>query len=190
MTQKILGASLLMALAACTGPKPDTGDCIVGCGDSDSQLELAPAPDLTGLVDASGCADLMMALGDPSGELVLVFSYDGALAQQAFESGTGAASAALDLASQGSLELWQGSSVTNLPCNDALTGDEEVLRSWLTVSGSAALTVTSDGVHEPWDAYPGTADLELSDVVLSSEGAEDVVIESLGWSAYVGWLPG
>lgn len=193
MTRILLSAASLLALGACTGPKPDTADshddCLVGCGDSDSQLEDIPAPDTLGLSETGGCSDLLMYAGDPSGELILVFSTTG-VAQAAYEAATLEASVELDLATEGSLELWQGTSVTNIPCNDALYGDEEVVTSWIALEGSATVSVESEGVHEAWDAYPGTATLVLQDVVLSAEGAEDASIESLGWSAYVGWLPG
>ena len=178
----------LAGLVACVGPH-DSADSVDSAETGDSG-ELVAAPDLAVLVDASGCGDVQMVLGDPGGELLLLFSYNGGLAQAAYESEAGQAGVELELAVEGSLELWRGTSVTNIPCNDALNGDEEVLQSWLAVQGSAIVEVVSDGTTEPWGEYPGTATLELSDVVLSSEGVEDVAIESLSWSAHVGWLPG
>jgi hypothetical protein len=66
----------------------------------------------------------------------------------------------------------------------------DVGRRPLAVSGTVAVEVDSDGVHEEWDAYPGTGTITLEDIVLEADGAEPVRVESLSWSAAVGWLPG
>ncbi|MGM0575989.1 MAG: hypothetical protein ACQEXJ_09695 [Myxococcota bacterium] len=152
--------------------------------------DLTPAPDTGLLVDAGGCADLVMSLGSEADDLVLVFDYQGEVAKAAYEAESGEASATLDVATEASLELRQGTKVTALVCNDALDGSEEVVTTWTATAGTAHVEVVSDGIHEPWDAYPGDATITLTDVVLEAEGAEQVVIPTLTWSAAVGWLPG
>ncbi len=194
---------LLMASAAsiATSPPGSSGDTGVDTSNdtgvdthtdthTDSSSALTPAPDLAALVDEGGCADVVMHLGSEAGDLVLVFNTPG-LTEAAFHAMDKQASVTLDLATEyTALKLWEGVDVTNIPCNDALYGTEEVHTTWTTLSGSADLQVTSLGEHKPWDAYPGDATLTLTDVVLTADGAEDVRFDSLSWSAAVGWLPG
>ncbi|HJN75304.1 MAG TPA: hypothetical protein QGF58_15350 [Myxococcota bacterium] len=180
MTLQTLAWTLM---AGCTGGPDDTADT------DDTGIDVLPAPDLSDLSQAGGCVDLVMTMGDPSGELVLIFNHGAGLAQQAFE-GEGTAQATLDLATEGSLELWQGVAVTNIPCNDALYGNELVVSTWTVTSGVAEVEVVSDGSSTAWGEYPGGATLKLTDVVLSEEGAEDVEIDELEWTAWVGWMPG
>lgn len=190
MTRTTLLWALPALLAtACTGTPTTTDDSGTDTGDSGTTA-LIPAPDLADLVDPGGCSDLAMTLGSTAGDLVLLMVYNGGLSQAAFDAKDGTASASLDLSVEGSLELWQGIDVTNIPCNDALNGTEEVVTLWTAVSGTAQLDVVSDGEHKAWDAWPGTTTLVLSDVVLSADGAADVSIPTLSWTAYTGWLPG
>jgi len=184
-------ALALVATVATSPPETTTGDTgdTADTGDTGDTTVLTAAPDLAALVNAGGCADLAMTLGSDAGDLVLIFTTSG-VTQAAYDAKDGTATVTLDLADEGSLELWQGIEVTNLPCNDALNGTEEVVTTWSVVSGTAEVTVVSASEHEPWDEYPGDATLTLSDAVLVADGAEDVIIDSLSWEAWVGWLPG
>ena len=159
-------------------------------GGGDGTGGLVPAPDVALLVDPGGCSDLAMTLGSQAGDLNLVFVHNADVAKTAYEAADGTASVTLDLATEASLELWQGIQVTFLTCNDAWNGNEEIVTTWKATAGTASLQVVTQGEHEPWDAYPGTGTLTLTDVVLSAEGAVDVLIPSLTWSAAIGWLPG
>jgi len=156
--------------------------------DTDADTDVDP-PDLESLDDPGGCADLIMTHDSPDGSLSLVFTYTEGLAQAAYDAG-GTASATLDLATDATLVLRQGTNVGALSCNDALDGSEVVDTEWQAVSGSAEVEVASDLVHEEWDAYPGTGTITLTGVEFEADGAPDVSLESATWSAAVGWLPG
>jgi hypothetical protein len=185
-------ALALVATVATSDTKPgdtgDTGDS-ADTGTTTDTGALTPAPDLGALVNAGGCSDLAMTLGSDDKDLVLIFTTSD-VTTAAYDAKAGTATVTLDLATDGSLELWQGIDVTNIPCNDALYGTEVVVTTWTVVSGTAEVSVVSSGEHEPWDEYPGDGTLSLTDVVLSADGAEDVTIDSLSWTAWVGWLPG
>ena len=210
-TQRRIGLIPLLSFATATlllgacgeGKDDDTGDAEADAdtdsdtdadtdSDTDSDTDAdtdVDAPDLSVLDRPGGCADLVMTFGSTDGSLNLVFSSSSGLAQAAYDDGT-SASLTLDLATSGSLVLQQGNRVTDLTCNDAFTGDEVVDTEWTAVSGTLEVEVVTDGVHEDWDAYPGTGTITLEDVVLEADGAESVSVESLSWSAAVGWLPG
>ena len=185
----------LVLHAGCPGAeKPPNGDADADTDtdtdtDTDADSDVA-APDLPGLEQPGGCSDLVMYMAAPAGDLLLIFSHQEGLAQSAYESPVGTAALAVDLTSEGSLELWQGTELSFIPCNDALNGTEEIVTTWSATSGTAELEVVSDGTTQPWGEYPGEATLILTDVVLDADGAEQVTIASLSWAAFVGWLPG
>lgn len=155
----------------------------------DTDTPVSPV-DVSRLTRSGGCGDLNLTMGSTDGELLLKLWHDGGLAMAAYQATSGTASVTLDLASEGSLVLWEGTQVDALACNDAWTGTEEIVTTWSAIAGTAEVSVVSDQVHEPWDAYPGTGSITLTDVVLHVDGMADVSIPSLSWSAAVGWLPG
>ncbi len=175
---------MTLLLIGCIGTNPDSSI------DSPVDSDPGEGPDLSTLTRNGGCSDLVLTQGSEDDSLILIFAYTEGLAQQAFEAEDKTASATLDLASEGSLELWQGNRVTAIVCNDALDGSEVVETAWTVASGTAAISVVSDGTSEPWGEYPGDATVTLTDVVLESPDAPDISIPSRTWSAGVGWLPG
>lgn len=168
----------------------DTDPVTGGTDSATDSGSVGDAPDLSTLTDVGGCADVVMYQSSPDRTLVLVFHYDGEVAKRAFESSSSTASDSPDLGGPATLELWQGTQVTDLVCNDALTGTEVVDRAWLATSGAAQIEVVSDGTSEPWGAYPGEGTLTLTDVVMEGSGEEDVSFSTRTWTAGVGWLPG
>jgi hypothetical protein len=188
----------MFVMAGCSGATTDSAlqDSVQTPGDSGTQdsgtvTDEPEAHVLTKLVTPGGCADLVLTLNSKEGDLSLVFVYRNELTKAAYESATGAAAATVDLASGGSLELWEGIQVDQLSCNDALSGSEEILTTWTAVSGTAQLSVISNGVKNAGPAYPGTGSITLTDVVLTTADQDDLMVPNLiAWTAAVGWLPG
>ncbi len=149
-----------------------------------SEPEGTDAPSLDSLVETGGCSDLTMYAASEDGDLLLVVRYDGELATTAYEEEV---PVTVEVDAEGTVELVQGREVLNYYCNDVLEqGAQEVETTWEAVSGSLTLTVTNRGDGE----YSADADAELLDVHLQAEGAEDVHIDRMDWSAVVGWWPG
>jgi hypothetical protein len=168
---------LLVPLVACEEPDPGT----------DTGSNNTEAPDLSSLVWEGGCGDVLMYAGSEDRALILV-AWAHQLSQQSYESGE-TVTLVVDLSVDDGLELVQGHDVFDLYCNDVMD-DEEVHRTWTPVEGTMTFTVTSTGEATDWGEYFGNADIVLEDVVLESAGAEDVVIDSMTWSSYIGWMPG
>lgn len=145
------------------------------------------APDLSSLVWEGGCGDVLMYAGAEDRGLILV-AWAEQLSQQSYESGE-TVTLVVDLSVDEGLELVQGHDVFDLYCNDVMD-DEVVERTWTAVEGTMTFAVTSTGEATDWGEYFGNADLVLEDVVLESAGADDVVIDSMTWSSYIGWMPG
>ena len=146
--------------------------------------EPAQPPDLDSLVLEGGCGDVTMYTASNDRDLILVVRFEDELTQAAYDEGQ---PVTVDVDADGSVELVQGRNVLNFYCNDALeVGAQEVETTWEAVSGSFTLTVTNTGDGE----YTADAEVELLDVLLQAEGADDVHIDRMDWSAGVGWWAG
>jgi len=90
------------------------------------------------------------------------------------------------------LRIEEGANITHESCNDAFFLTVTIDRTWRPVSGTATLTVTSDGEATTWGEYPAGAVLILENVVLSPTDDATVTktIESLTIEVSVGWMPG
>lgn len=184
---KPLSTMLFLGLMACA-ESLDTADS----GSTSTTGSGLPAtlstPDGNLLVDAGGCGDVYFTLGSADRSLVLVFSLDRALTLEAYETGT--AEATVSLATAGELMLHQGTDATDFFCNDVMTQEMVIDRSWVASSGEVTVTVVSDGDKQPGPQHTGLGGIIIRDAVLSLEGAEDFTIEGVTWEARVGWLPG
>ncbi len=142
-------------------------------------------PDLSTLVWEGGCGDVTMYAGSEDRSLILVFHHYDNLTEQSYDAGE---PITVELEAAGRVELVQGHDVFDLYCNDVLD-DEVVDRTWEAVSGTVTLTVAATGEQDPWATY-ADATLELDQVLLQADDEEDVLIDSMSWEAFVGWLPG
>ena len=162
---------------------------LTGCPAEEDTADPAAAVDLDSLTRPLGCGDVVMHYASDAGDLMLVFEHFDGLAEQAYTTGAPAA-VTLDLAVEGSLALWAGANLVNLVCNDYTIGDEVIETTWTATAGTATLEVVSNGTAKDWGEYYGDGTLTLTDVTLESPDADPVTIDSLTWTAYVGWMPG
>lgn len=150
-----------------------------------TEAHLTAAPDLADLTDDGGCSDVILTRYAADGGLSLVLSLHDGLAADAVATGA-QQSAAVDLSAEGSLVLRAGSSVTWLECTDTFDDSQVIETEWTAVSGSVALTVAPQEGSD----MPALGTVTITDAVLSADGAEDVAISSMSWSAGVGWVAG
>lgn len=177
--------SLLCALALTIGCSEDGSDTAEEATGHTTEEHLTAAPDLTALTDDGGCSDVILTRYAADGGLSLVLSLHDGLAADAVATGA-QQSATVDLSAEGSLVLRAGSSVTWLECTDTFDDSQIIETEWTAVSGSVALTVAPQEGSD----MPALGTVTITDAVLSADGAEDVAISSMSWSAGVGWVAG
>lgn len=189
------------AMLACDAEEKDTGgmdtdgDGVVsgdtGAEDSgivDTGSNDTP-PDLDALTEEGGCSDIMFTLSSPDGDLVLVFSKNSTLTQEAFKTGK-PVTVSLSLPTDGMLALHRGNQAADFYCNDAISDTMVIDQTWTATTGAVTITVTSDGIDHGHGGIPGTGTITIEGAILTTDGADDVSISDLSWAASVGWLPG
>jgi hypothetical protein len=136
------------------------------------------------LTETGGCGDVFVYARDADHTVGLLVRTDDGLVTTVEESMTYDL-AGPDSATERWVTAYQGVEVGELWCNDVSTGAEELARSWHATAGVLQIDVT------PGD-YGGTADVTISDAVLTDDSGEETVeLPSFSWSAIsVGWLPG
>ena len=157
---------------------------LAGCPFEDSA---PPEVDLSRLTEAGGCRDVVLYIASEEGDLMMVFEHYGELARAAYEAG-GLAEREIELPLEGNLWLWEGQRLPNLECNDFTDGSEVIDRTWTVTSGSAYLSVDTRGVSKVPGEYLGDGVIVLTDVVLESDDGDPIEIETMSWSALVGWV--
>lgn len=139
------------------------------------------------LTEKGGCGDLWVYAVDAGDTLLLTVNIDGPIAAAAGVDATSDYTLP-DAAVQITLDV--GSSVSDRICDDVVeNGGPQVRETWTAVSGAVHLELVFPATT---GAYPlPDANVELTDVVLESEGGEQVTVESLTWEGVqVGWLAG
>lgn len=140
------------------------------------------------LVESTGCADLVLAAWEPGETIALHFNVEGLVAEAYAEGGT--IERTFDLPDPDvATSVTQGRYLVEFTCDDLITHQPRVARTYEPVAGTATLTVT------PTEEDPGTsfgmadATLVLEDVVWES-GKNTVEVPSFTIEAVVGWFAG
>ena len=158
----------------------------IGCDiEEESEVALNPV-DLDALVTSSGCSDVTLTLDSEGGDLSLVFSWYDELAEQALTTGQ-PQSATIDLSAAGRLVLRSGANVDELECTDYFDDTQVVDVEWEAVSGTVELLVETLQTEDDL-GMPAPGSVTITDAVLSADGEDDVIIDTLTWSAGVGWI--
>lgn len=185
-------AALLFGLLGCPPAGDDTGDADTA-DTADTAGTDVPFPDLARLTEYGGCADVVLdahAVDDTVG--MVLEAFDLGIARAACESGTQTMDITLPDA-RVALRVDAGEHVAHYVCNDAIEYEPVVETTWVATGGSLTIEVIpADTTYEDCEGWPyGSATLTLHDVVFeSADGGETTTVETFGWSAMVGWLPG
>ena len=133
-----------------------------------------------------GCGDVVFYAVDAADEVMVTFRAEGlvAAAREADEETT----TVIDLPSERvELVIEQGSRVSDATCDDVIENrGPDVHRTWVATSGTATVRI------RPLDEFTGgRGDLLLENVVFTSSGGDEILVEELEWvDASVGWYPG
>ena len=162
---------------------------LIGCDEiQDDDKIVIDVPEVTAdvsdLVEAGGCSDVVFTLGAADGTRSLVFWLDTDLAQTAVATGQ-PQSLTIDLSLEGSLSLHEGTEVVGLECTDTFEDTQVVDVTWEAISGTVELEVLP---LEGSDGMPAHGTITLTDAVLSTVGESNLAIESLTWEAGIGWI--
>ena len=154
----------------------------LGCG-----LDLLGPEFERRLTHFSGCGDVIFFAVDADDELMVTFRAEGLVA--AARAGGTETTTVVELPSDDvELVVGQGSRISDGTCDDVLeNGGPRVRRSWTGISGTATVRI------RPLEASidGGRGDLELEDVVFTSEDGDEVTLDRLEWADIsVGWRPG
>lgn len=183
--------SLVLFLSLACVPSPeDTGDTTDTADTGDTNVE-GEAIDASALTETGGCGDVFMWAANAEHTMVLIFHSEQPLGQQTWDEG-GQKTWSLSLPEDASAELQVGEDLVEPLCNDVAGGDTRVDARWEASAGASTLELEVSEDLQPWGEYPGSATLTLSELVFeASEGdAQPRTLDSLSFSANVGWMPG
>ena len=164
---------------------------LVGCDLSDpgSGVSDGVGAELTSF---SGCADIHLYASNDHDTIALFVTLPEGLIDEARAQG-GSTTFAFGLPAPDFpvVQLQEGENLTTTECTDVIDGDSlpEIDRTWVASSGSVEGEVTATGEAEPWN-NPGTVTVELTDVVLESDGESVELGQVTFEDIAVGWLAG
>jgi len=140
----------------------------------------------TRLAHFGGCADVIFFAVDGSDEVMVTFRAE-ALVAAAREAGR-ETTTVIDLPAEGvELIIEQGSRISDATCDDVIENrGPDVDRTWIASSGTATVRI------RPLDEFTGgRGDLLLENIVFTSSGGDELVLEELEWmDVSLGWYPG
>jgi hypothetical protein len=115
--------------------------------------------------------------------------------QQAFDLGTDTSTFTVEIGSddgQAMVVLQSGIRITTFACNDAIVpGSEPVVSQELTATGGTlTFQITPNGEATDWGELPAAGEVMLTGVEFTTAEGDSIVIDSWGFQAPVGWLPG
>ncbi len=153
----------------------------LGCGSDPLGPDFA-----ADLARFGGCADVLFYAVDADDEVMITFRADGLVAA-AREAGTETSTVVTFPSDAVELKVEQGSRISDATCDDVIeNGGPRVRHTWTARSGTATVRIRPEE-----GSGGGRGDLVLEDVVLTSGGADEVVLERLEWTDVgVGWYPG
>ena len=169
-----------------------------------SELENEPSaepgnePNLntTTLTQSGGCGDYFAYVANPEDTATLQI-YGFGLAEQAhLEGGPITVVYTINPETddiQPVITFKEGERLNYDSCNDALDPNlmPVVAVERTAISGTVTITVTPTGEATEWGGFPATIDIDIQNMdLLSPELIPGVFIETLSFSADIGWLPG
>ena len=155
-----------------------------------------PDPNTTTLTQSGGCGDYFAYVANPEDTVTLQI-YGFGLAEQAhLEGGPITVSYAINPETddiQPVIKFKEGERLNYDSCNDALDPNmmPVIAVERTAISGTVTITVTPTGEATEWGGFPATIDIDIQNMdLLSPELIPGVFIETLSFSADIGWLPG